>query len=101
MVCLPDQSCGQDKDRVWQVHVGHSVSAQTIRNCVLTGHTFFSLRDNVDYFVKGAVPSLNNLPENPKSFHSLGFTQLVGSTQDAQFVRGRQSGSSINLWCST
>ena len=27
MVCLPDQSCGQDKDRVWQVHVGHSVSA--------------------------------------------------------------------------
>ena len=51
--------------------------------------------------MKGAVPSLNNLPENPKSVHPLGFTQLVGSTQDAQFVRGRQSGSSINLWCST
>ena len=50
--------------------------------------------------MKGAVPSLNNLPENPKPVHPLGSTQLVGPTQDAQFVRGRQSQrwkSSINL----
>ena len=49
-----------------------------------------SFKSSDTFPFKGAVPSLNNLPENSKSVHSLGFTQLVGSTQDAQFVRGRQ-----------
>ena len=82
-----------------------------MRNGVLTSHNFLKLRDkfkslklagtnspqsssvpgsDLDYFVKGAVPSLNNLPESPKPVHPLGSTQLVGPTQDAQFVRGRQ-----------
>ena len=45
---------------------------------------------DLDQFVKGDVPSSNSLPGNPKPFFPLGSTQLLGSTQDAQFVRFRQ-----------
>ena len=40
--------------------------------------------------MKAVVPLLNSLHENHKPVHPLGSTQLVGPTQDAQFVRGRQ-----------
>ena len=70
-----------------------------MRNGILTGYTFLNLRDklkflklagtnspqsisvqgsDLDKFVKGAVPSVNNLPENPKPLNS---TQLVRAKQ--------------------
>ena len=69
--------------------------SQKMRNGILTGYTFLNLKDKLkslklagtnspqsisvqgsplDKFLKGAVPSVNNLPENSKPLNS---TQLV------------------------